>query len=70
MRLSISPAPGASVHVEFVGNVGTTHRLYSSSNLSDWVSQGTVSNETGVVQFLDWNATKAPQRFYRALSMP
>jgi uncharacterized repeat protein (TIGR03803 family) len=68
--MSIVPAAGGNVHIGFVGVVGTTYGLYSSTNLVDWIIQGTVSNETGVVQFLDWNVARSPQRFYRAMSLP
>ena len=68
--MSIVPAAGGSVHIGFVGVVGTTYGLYSSTNLSDWLFQGAISNETGAVQFLDWNVVRSPQRFYRAMSLP
>jgi uncharacterized repeat protein (TIGR03803 family) len=68
--ISIVPLADGSFHVGFEGIVGLNYRLDASTNLSDWTTQGTVSNETGVVQFLDWNETKSPQRFYRAMSMP
>ncbi len=58
------------MHIGFVGTVGANYGLYSSTNLSDWILQGAVSNETGIVEFLDWNITRFPQRFYRAKSMP
>jgi uncharacterized repeat protein (TIGR03803 family) len=68
--MSIVQLGGESFHIGLEGVVGTTYRLYSSTNLSDWTIQGTVSNETGLVQFLDWHATGSPRRFYRAMSMP
>jgi uncharacterized repeat protein (TIGR03803 family) len=68
--LSITPTAGGSVHIGFVGRVGTTYGLYSSTNLLNWNIQGTVSNEAGTVEFLDWNIAKFPQRFYRTMSMP
>jgi uncharacterized repeat protein (TIGR03803 family) len=68
--MSIAQLTGGRFHIGLEGFIGTTYSLYSSTNLSDWTIQGTISNETGVVQFLDWNATKSPLRFYRAMSMP
>jgi uncharacterized repeat protein (TIGR03803 family) len=68
--MSIVQSGGGSFHIRLEGVVGTTYSLYSSTNLSDWTIQGTILNETGIVEFLDWNMTRFPQRFYRVLSMP
>ena len=51
-----------SFSIGFAGVVGATYRFDTSTNLSDWVTLGTV--------FLDANATKAPQRSYRAVWVP
>lgn len=68
--LSIVSAAGAGVHIRFPGQLGSNYALYSSTNLSDWSQQGTVSNETGMVEFLDWNIARFSQRFYRAKVVP
>ena len=58
--ISIVPMAEGSFSIGFAGVVGATYRFDTSTNLSDWVTLGTV--------FLDANATKAPQRSYRARS--
>jgi len=68
--ISIAPLTGGSFHIEFNGVAGVTYRLDVSTNLSNWDTLGTVLNESGPVQFLDANETKASQRFYRAVWLP
>lgn len=68
--VSIVPLVGGGFTLSFDGVIGTTYRLDTSTNLSDWTTLGTVFNESGPVQFLDGNETKAPHRFYRAVLLP
>jgi uncharacterized repeat protein (TIGR03803 family) len=67
LAVSIVPLVGGGINLSFDGVVGATYRLDASTNLLDWITLGTVFNESGPVQFLDGNATNAPQTFYRAV---
>jgi hypothetical protein len=64
--LALIPLADGSFHIEFDGIVGSNYQLEASSDLADWSTLGTVSNETGRVQFIDANETKPVQKFYRA----
>jgi uncharacterized repeat protein (TIGR03803 family) len=63
--LAVIPSADGSFHIQFDGVVGYNYQLETSTNLADWSSVGTVSNETGQVQFLDANQSKAARKFYR-----
>ncbi len=66
-QLSIVPVAGGSFRVSCQGVLGLTYVLQTSTDLANWVSQGSVSNESGTVDFLEWNGANNPQRFYRML---
>lgn len=68
--LSIFRAGDGSFHISADGVLGVTYHLETSTDLLNWVNTGSVSNETGLVDFLDWNGAKSPRRFYRMLHTP
>jgi len=67
--LSIGAA-ATGFHLSTAGVVGKTFTLEASTDLLNWFSLGSVSNETGMVDFLDWSGSKGAQRFYRMLAAP
>jgi hypothetical protein len=57
---------GGQFGLKLRGQTGKNFTLYSSTNLIDWTSLGSVPNPTGTTQFIDHAATNAGQKFYRA----
>jgi uncharacterized repeat protein (TIGR02543 family) len=51
------------------GEFGGEYLILGSTNLLDWLPEGTVTNTYGTIQFTDPAATNLPARFYRALSV-
>jgi len=50
----------------FNGNANAVYRVWTSTNLFDWVARGAASQTSpGVFQFTDSSATNVSQRFYR-----
>ncbi|MEY2407948.1 MAG: large repetitive protein, partial [Verrucomicrobiota bacterium] len=60
------PAPN-SVQLRLVGETGARWSLQVSTDLHDWQPLTTVTNTTGLVEFIDSSAISPPQRFYRAV---
>ena len=48
------------------GEFGAAYEILGSTNLSDWVNAGTVTNVYGTSQFTDGAATNVPRRLYQA----
>ncbi len=48
------------------GGTGIPYAIETSSNLTDWLPWMTVTNTIPPTPVIDWSATNAPQRFYRA----
>ncbi len=56
-----------SLQLTFTGGANSTYRVWSSTNLSDWVAIGTAQTvSSGVYRFVDTSAAVWPYRFYRA----
>ena len=54
------------VRVFVPGDFGAAYQILSSTNLTDWLLVGEVTNYFGSFQFTDPAATNLPARFYRA----
>ena len=65
----ISLLPDQRVQVVISGGTGRTYLLEISSNLLDWTNIATLTNTTGMVEFIDDPATNA-QRIYRVKLAP
>ena len=65
--ISIALLNGGGAEISFGGTTGITYQFQTSTNLLDWITLGSVFNESGLVQFLDWNGSKNPQQYYRAV---
>jgi hypothetical protein len=65
------PSPGnpGSFVLTFVGPAGQVMDLLSSSNLTTWNVIGTITNQSGTVQFID-KSPPPKQGFYRARLVP
>jgi hypothetical protein len=60
--------PAASaVQLRLIGETGVSWNLQVSTDLENWQPLTTVTNTTGIVEFMDTSATNPPQRFYRAV---
>jgi hypothetical protein len=60
-----------AVRLNLSGAAGLTYQLRASSDLRDWSTViGSMTNETGVVEFVDDVAGGFRQRFYRAERLP
>jgi hypothetical protein len=57
------------VQFNVTGNVGDLFEIQATTNFSNWVIIGTVTNTTGTVSFTDSEAVNLSQRFYRAVSL-
>jgi hypothetical protein len=57
-------APG-NFTLQFSGDAGGVFAIETSTNLSNWVQAGTVTNTTGTAQFMDPTAGNGTYRFYR-----
>jgi uncharacterized repeat protein (TIGR03803 family) len=68
--VSIGAPSVAGFHLATDGIIGSTYVLETSTDLTNWFSIGSVSNQTGTVDFLDWSGSKDPKRFYRMLVTP
>ena len=62
----IASTGNGQIQLNLRGQTGKDFTLYASTNLVDWAAQGTVSNPTGAVQYLELTVPGAPQKFYRA----
>jgi len=51
------------------GNTGFNYAVEASTNFSNWISLGTVTNSGGQLIFTETN-TGFPRRFYRARLLP
>jgi hypothetical protein len=51
-----------------LGELGVTYRIDGSSDLSNWLRLGWVTNDLGTAQFLDTAAVTNAWQFYRAVS--
>ncbi len=58
------------VGLQFSGEIGRVYELYGSTNLTDWVLLGTLTNLSGQLLYTDPTATNHPSRFYRAVQLP
>jgi len=58
--------PGGNFEVILTSRGGYRYLIEASTNLVDWIALTTLSNVNGQVQFVDTNAYRYPQRFYRA----
>ncbi len=65
-HLSANGFTGGSFHLLLQGEANRAYRLYSSSNLFDWVPVQTNSDPAGLVPFSDPNAGSQSRRYYRA----
>ena len=54
--------------VRLTSDYGLVYQIESSSNLIQWQPGLSITNEFGVVDFIDTAATNAPSRFYRAVT--
>jgi hypothetical protein len=55
------------VIVTVAGQVGRIYEIQATQNFSTWTSIGTVTADaTGLVSFIDLNASKFKTRYYRA----
>lgn len=68
LPFSVSPAgfSGGSFQITLQGQPGRVYRLYSSSNLLEWVPVQTNSDPSGLVPFSDASAAGRARSFYRA----
>jgi hypothetical protein len=60
------PGPN-SVQLRLIGETGVTWNLQVSTDLQYWQPLVTVTNTTGVVEYIDNAAPDPAQRFYRAV---
>lgn len=60
------PTPG-QVRLRVIGEVGAAWNLQHSANLLDWQPLATVTNLTGLVEFIDTSAGASSHRYYRAV---
>jgi hypothetical protein len=51
------------------GEFGAAYQVLGTTNLTDWLLMGAITNFFGTFQFTDATATNLPARFYRALSV-
>lgn len=49
------------------GELGEAYQVFGSTDWSEWVPLGTVTNDWGTMRFVDGTGTNLPQRFYRAV---
>ncbi|MDB6110289.1 MAG: Immunoglobulin I-set domain protein, partial [Pedosphaera sp.] len=61
---------GKQIQLTLSGRTGSNFRIEASSNLSEWSPLVVLSNQLGIVQFIDAAATNFSQRFYRATPLP
>jgi VCBS repeat-containing protein len=67
---SISERDDGVYRLGFAGSAGSSYRIFTSTNLLDWTPQGTAESILpGIFQFLDYDSTNYPARFYK-LSAP
>jgi hypothetical protein len=57
-----------SLALLLTGSIGLAYRIESSTNLTAWISLGTITNITRTALFVDPAVANQPQRFYRAVS--
>ena len=56
-----------SLALLLTGSIGLAYRIESSTNLTAWISLGTITNITRTALFVDPAVANQPQRFYRAV---
>jgi hypothetical protein len=61
--------PNGSVQMVVVGATNRTYAIEASSNLTNWVTLGTVAYSNGQLPFTDGSASTT-NRFYRARLLP
>jgi GH25 family lysozyme M1 (1,4-beta-N-acetylmuramidase) len=64
---SSSPAPGQYT-LNMRGETGKTLTIYTSTDLTNWVSSAKIGNSTGSNNWTDVRATNNPAKFYRVSS--
>lgn len=64
----VSRLPDGSIHLLWSGEPGWSYTLEAATNLDalNWTVLGPISGSNGWFDFVDQDATNAPQRFYRA----
>ena len=65
--MGITPANGA-LQISIAGSAGEVYRVLASTNLMTWQTIATVTNRTGVIQFIDPAKTNFSQRFYQEVA--
>jgi uncharacterized delta-60 repeat protein len=67
--LALRPSPaGPERRLQVWGKQGRVYRLEASTNLMQWSTIGVGTHASGALEFLDAEAFRLPQRFYRASS--
>ena len=62
--------PDGAVDLQLEGEVGRTVEIRASTNLRQWTTIATITNQTGFPSFTDTNAPNGPVRFYNAVQLP
>ena len=65
---SIVVQADGAVQLDLSGTSGATYTLEVSTNLTNWTALATLSLTNGSAQYLDFNATNFPTRFYILVS--
>ena len=68
--LSVQSYAAGGVTLRLASSSGYNYDLQTSSNLTDWVRIGTMSNVTNAATFVDSQGSGFSQRFYRAVEVP
>lgn len=67
---SLTPLPDKTVRLTVSGAPNYTFRIEGSSDHSHWTTLTNILNANGALQFVDYGASNAPNRFYRAAWVP
>ena len=62
--------PDGQFLIELLAEPNRSYLLEATTNLIDWLPVVTLSNPTGALRFLEFNARDHPHRFYRVQPAP
>lgn len=68
--VTLAMTPDGQFLIELLAEPNRSYLLEATTNLIDWLPVVTLSNPTGALRFLEFNARDHPHRFYRVQPAP
>ncbi|MHC1765482.1 MAG: hypothetical protein AB9869_14470 [Verrucomicrobiia bacterium] len=67
--LSVKALPAGKLELDLGMADGRSYAIQTSTNLLDWTTLSTLTNDSGVLRFGDADGFKLPQKFYRLIGV-